>query len=169
MAYGPIQLVVLGFDNPALPLGVVDELGRLRDAGAVRLIDGIWITKHDNGDLLEIRTSDFDQFEIEELAGVAGALFGLGAGGVEGALVGAIAGWDAAASDEFGINDDDILEIADRIPPGTSAAILILEHRWALGIKEAVRGDGGSLIAQGFITPESIIALGEEFAAELDG
>lgn len=166
MAYGPIQMVVLGFDSAELPVDVVDELRVLRAAGAVRLVDAVWVSKDDNGDLLAIGTSDFDAFELEDLAGLAGALFGLGAGGVEGALIGAASGWEAAASDEFGISEDDILEISDRIPPGTSAAVLILEHRWASGFKEAVLDNGGVLIAQGFITPDSIIALGEEFVAE---
>lgn len=167
MEYGPIQLVVLGFDSELLPVGVVDELRRLRETDAIRLIDAIWVSKQDTGDVVELRTSDFSQEEIEQLGELAGALFGFGAADEEGIEAGAEIGLALAETGNFGLDDDDVLEIIDRIPRGASAALLLLEHRWALGLKESVLNNGGSLIAQGFITPQAIIALGEQFADEL--
>ncbi len=167
MATGPVQMIALSFDNAEIPTGVVDELRRLRAAGIVRLVDAVWVAKDDEGNLIEVRTSDFDQEELDELAGLAGALFGFGAAGEEGVDAGVELGVALAETGDFGIGQDEVDEVADLIPPGTSVAILMLEHRWALGLREAVFEGGGDVIAQGFVTPDAIIAAGEEFAAAL--
>ena len=70
---------------------------------------------------------------------LAGALFGYGAAGEEGAVLGAVAGGLAAEGGEFGLDSDDMDEIADRIPRGTAAAFILLEHLWAIGLKESLR------------------------------
>jgi uncharacterized membrane protein len=72
----------------------------------------------------------------------------------------------AAESNEFGIDSDDMDEIADRIPRGTAAAFILLEHLWAIGVKESLRNTGGVVIAQGWLTPATLIAMGMEAAEE---
>ena len=39
----------------------------------------------------------------------------------------------------FGLSSDDIDEIADRIPRGTAATFILLEHLWAIELKEAIQ------------------------------
>ncbi|MDY9925332.1 DUF1269 domain-containing protein [Methanosarcina sp.] len=95
-----------------------------------------------------------------------GGLIGYGAGGEEGAREGVEAGILAAAQENYGITEEDILEITEAIPEGT-AAILIIEHLWAKSLKQAVRGAGGVLVSQGMFTPELLIAVGEELAEEV--
>jgi uncharacterized membrane protein len=164
MTYGPLQMLVLGFDRAALPLDFVNQLRRLREDGVVRLVDAVFVAKDEHGDLNEIRTSDISKDEAVLLGTLAGALFGYGAAGEEGMNLGAELGGLAAEGGEFGLDREDIDEIADRIPRGSAVAFLLLEHLWAIGLKEALRNANGVVIAHGWLTPETLIAMGEEAA-----
>jgi uncharacterized membrane protein len=166
MTYGPMQLIVIGFGRAALPLDFVNQLRRLRDDGIVRLVDATFIAKDEHGDLNEIRASDVSEDEAVLLGTIAGALFGYGAAGEEGAALGAEFGGLAAEAGEFGLDSEDIDEIADLIPRGSAAAFILLEHLWAIGLKEALINAGGAVIAHGWVTPATLIAMGEEAAAE---
>ena len=58
------------------------------------------------------------------------------------------------------------------IPNGTAAALVLLEHHWAVGLRDAVARAGGYRVSDGFISPLDLIALGmvtAEEAAELHG
>jgi len=80
-----------------------------------------------------------------------------------GALVGAMAAVDEF---EYGVDADGIRTIADDIPAGGAAMILVLEHRWAIPFRDAARASGGILLAQDFLNPEALIAFGAEIALE---
>lgn len=163
--YGPMQLLVIGFGQAALPLDFVNQLRRLRDDGVVRLVDAVYVAKDEHGDLTEIRVTDFSEEEMAIFGTLAGALFGFGAAGEDGAVVGAVIGEMAAEAEEFGLDSDDMDEIADRIPRGSSAAFILLEHLWAIGLKESLRNTNGAVIAHGWLTPATLIAMGEQAAA----
>src|SRR5687767_14855074 len=147
VVYGPLQLLVIGFAQAALPLDFVNQLRRLRDDGIVRLVDAVFVAMDEHGDLTEIRATDFSEEEAVLFGALAGALFGYGAAGEEGAALGAVAGGLATEGGEFGLDDDDIDEIADRIPRGTAAAFILLEHLWAIGLKEGLRNANGVVVA----------------------
>ena len=166
MTYGPMQLVVIGFGRAVLPLDFVKELRRLRDAGVVRLVDAVFVAKDDHDNLNIIKASDITQDEAVLLGTVAGALIGYGAIGDEGIERGAEIGMLSAEDGLFGLSVDDVDEIADRIPRGTAATFILLEHLWAIGLKEAIRDSDGAVIAQGWITPNTLIAMGERMAEE---
>lgn len=163
--YGPMQLLVIGFGQAALPLDFVNQLRRLRDDGVIRLVDAVYVAKDEHGDLTEIRVTDFSEEEMAIFGTLAGALFGFGAAGEDGAVVGAVIGEMAAEAEEFGLDSDDMDEIADRIPRGSSAAFILLEHLWAIGLKESLRNTNGTVIAHGWLTPATLIAMGEQAAA----
>jgi uncharacterized membrane protein len=169
MTYGPMQLVALGFGRAMLPLDFVNQLRRLRDDGIVRLVDAVFVAKDEHGDLTEVRASDLSEDEAVLLGTLSGALFGYGAAGEEGAALGAeLGGLAAAEQGEFGLDSEDIDAIADLIPRGSAAAFLLLEHLWAIGLKEAIRNANGAVIAHGWITPAMLIAMGEAAAAEAE-
>ena len=163
--YGPMQLLVIGFGQAALPLDFVNQLRRLRDDGVIRLVDAVYVAKDEHGDLTEIRVTDFSEEEMAIFGTLAGALCGFGAAGEEGVVMGAVIGEMAAEAQEFGLDSDDMDEIADRIPRGSSAAFILLEHLWAIGLKESLRNTNGAVIAHGWLTPATLIAMGEQAAA----
>jgi uncharacterized membrane protein len=166
MTYGPLQLIVIGFGHASLPLDFVNQLRRLRDAGVVRLVDAVFVAKDEHDGLTSIKVSDISQDEAVLLGTIAGALIGYGAIGDEGIDLGAEIGSLSSEDGLFGLSTDDIDEIADRIPRGTAAAFILLEHLWAIGVKEAVRNADGQVIAQGWITPSTLVAMGEKMAEE---
>ncbi|HXV57629.1 MAG TPA: hypothetical protein VD704_07165 [Gaiellaceae bacterium] len=170
MAIGPVQLLVLGFDQPDFQGQIMAELDRLKESEIVRVIDGLAVHKDANGEITKLRRSDLSDEDAAELGAVVGALIGLGAGGVEGAEAGAVLGAEAATSGRENGDDEEVWDVLDDIPPDTAAAIVLLEHRWAIPLRDAVRGAGGYPVADGWIHPEDLVAIGmiaAEDAAEL--
>jgi hypothetical protein len=56
--------------------------------------------------------------------------------------------------------DPDVWYVADAIPAGTTAAIALIEHRWAVGLKAAMQSTGGTLLAEEWIHPLDLEAVG---------
>ena len=160
MAIGPVQLVVLGFVEPNFQGEVIAELERLRQSDTVRVIDALAVYKDAEGELEVEHLSNLTEEEAIELGSKVGALIGLGIEGEDGAEVGAAAGADAAEDgiDIFaGAEEWDVL--AD-IPPNTAAALILLEHHWAVPLRDAVARAGGFRIADAFISPLDLVAIG---------
>jgi len=168
MTYGPLQLITIGFGQAALPLDFINQLRRLRERGVVRLVDAAFVAKDEHDGLTTIKATDIEADEAVFLGMVAGALVGYGALGEKGMDLGAEVGAISSEDGFFGLSKDDLDEIADRIPRGTSATFILLEHLWAIGLKEAMRNSGGEVIGQGFITPATLIAMGRSMAEEAD-
>jgi uncharacterized membrane protein len=164
MIYGPLQLVVMSFGHATFPLELRDQLQVVREQGLVRIFDAVFVSKDDQGDLLVLEGSDLVQEEVELYGVLAGALFCHGAAGTAGLEAGMEAGLAASDHGVFGLDDDDLLEIADRIPVGSSALFLLLEHVWALGIKDAAENSQGTVIANGWITPAALVSMGARAA-----
>jgi uncharacterized membrane protein len=161
MAIGPVQLLVLGFDKPDFQGEILAELDRLKESDVVRVIDGLAIHKDAEGELTVLERSDLSDEEAKEFGAVVGALIGLGAGGEEGAEAGAELGADAAERNrEQSSDDEEELDVLADIPPDTAAAVILLEHRWAIPLRDAVRKANGYAISDAFIHPEDLVAVG---------
>lgn len=166
MALGPLQLVVIGFDNPALDGSIVAELNAIRDRGFIRLVDALGVHKDDEGAIWSVEVSDLSDDEAMLAGAAIGALIGLGAGGEAGAEAGAVEGALAAMErSEFGISPEDILTIADQIPSGGAALLMLVEHTWLIPLRNAIRFQGGIFIANDFLSIEALIGIGAELAA----
>jgi len=166
MAIGPVQLIVLGFNHPDFHGEVIAELERLREDGTVRVIDSIVVYKDADGELEVEHLSNLTQQEAIELGSKIGALIGLGIEGEEGAEAGAELGAEEAASgiDVFsGAEEWDVL--AD-IPNDSAAALVLLEHHWAVPLRDAIARAGGFRISDGFISPLDLVAIGLMSAEE---
>jgi uncharacterized membrane protein len=157
--FGPVQILVVGFENPDFKGEVLSELDRLRKADIIRLIDMIVVAKDDNDEIIAVETSDLTQDEKTQLGAIAGALIGLGAEGEEGIEPGAMAGAEAAADGDF-LGDQMTWSIADTIPKGTAAAVALIEHRWAIPLRDKIRSAGGFPLADSWIHPEDLVAYG---------
>ncbi len=162
--YGPMQMLVIAFENPEFHGQIRRELESVMEKGMIRLIDLLFIWKDNEGNIASMEASQLDEEERMRFGAVVGGLIGFGARGEEGAVIGMEEGALAAAQDNYGITEDDILEITEAIPEGTAAAVLIIEHLWAKQLKQALRDAGGVLVSQGMITPELLVLVGEELA-----
>jgi len=156
---GPVQMLVVGFAEPNFTGEIMAELQRLKDADLIRLVDLLVVAKGDDGEIVSVQTSDLSTDEAMEYGAIAGALIGLGTGGEDdveaGALVGAAAGEDGHLIDE-----DDVWFVADTIPEGSAAAIALIEHRWAIPLRDSIVKAGGIALADEWIHPADLVAVG---------
>jgi uncharacterized membrane protein len=166
MAIGPVQLIVLGFPAPNFHGEIIDELERLRQSDTVRVIDALAVHKGTEGELEAVHLSNLTDDQAVELGSVIGALIGLGFDGEEGAEAGAVAGAQAAADGISAFSDDDAWDVLEDIPNGSAAALVLLEHHWAVGLRDAVVRAGGFRVSDGFISPLDLIGVGLVTAAE---
>jgi uncharacterized membrane protein len=163
MEFGPVQMLVVGFEHGKFEGEILAELKRLREQDIIRLVDLLFVNKDDDGVIATVELSDLSQEESMEFGALAGALIGLGAAGEEGAEAGAVAG-AVAMEDGQAFSEQDVWFVADAIPPGTSAGIALIEHRWAVPLREAIERAGGVPLADEWIHPEDLVAAGAEAA-----
>jgi uncharacterized membrane protein len=161
MAIGPVQLIVLGFTHPDFHGEIIAELERLRESDTVRVIDSLAVYKDANGEIEVEHLSNLTQDEAIELGSKVGALVGLGIEGEEGAVVGAEAGAEAAADGGVKVFDDQAeWDVIEDIPNDSAAALVLLEHHWAVPLRDAIARAGGFRISDGFISPLDLVEIG---------
>lgn len=118
--FGPVELYLVGLENDRPSPEVLAALGDLLDAGVIRLLDFMIISKGEDGDVL------VTEIENEEHT--------YGLGGIELEAVG-IAG------------EDDIAEFAELIPPGTAAALVVMELLWAKTLGQRLASSGAEVLS----------------------
>ena len=168
MAIGPVQLIVLGFERPEFHGEIIAELERLRESDTVRVIDALAVYKDATGEVEVEHLSNLSEDEAIELGSKVGALVGLGIEGEEGFEAGAEAGAEAAADGIQAFSDEDAWDVIEEIPNNSAAALLLIEHHWAVPLRDAVMRAGGFRIADGFISPLDLVAIGLVTAEEAE-
>jgi uncharacterized membrane protein len=160
MAIGPVQLIVLGFNHPNFHGEVIAELERLHENGMVRVIDSIAVYKDADGDLEMEHLSNLSEDEAIEIGSKIGALIGLGVDGEEGMEAGAAAGAEQAAEEGINVFGGDEWDVLEDIPNDSAAALILLEHHWAVPLRDAIARAGGFRVSDGFISPLDLVAIG---------
>lgn len=165
MSTGPVQLLVIGFDEPEFTGQISSELDRLTKSGAVRVIDAIAVEKTDDGTVNVMRGTSLSPKEVREAGAVIGGLIGLGmamgdgldpeAGLEAGAEMGA-----ASVKDGHLFTGARVPDLAEQMEPGTAAAVVLIEHTWAAPLRDAVADAGGFALANTFIRPADLVAGG---------
>jgi hypothetical protein len=130
---GPIDYVVLEWKGEQPDAGEVQPLLLdLVDRGIIRILDIAFLAKDEDGSVSGI--------ELGELKQVAAAF----------------AEFEGASSGLLGY--EDLQQAATALDPGTSAAVLVWENRWAAPVAAALRRSGGQLVASGRLPIQAIIA-----------
>jgi uncharacterized membrane protein len=160
MTIGPVQLIVLGFSHPEFHGEIIAELERLRESDTVRVIDSLAVYKDADGEIEIEHLSNLTEEEAIEMGSTVAALIGLGVDGEEGAVAGAEAGAAGAADGIHVFSDDEAWDILEDIPNDSAAAILLIEHHWAVPLRDAIGRAGGFRISDGFISPLDLIEVG---------
>ncbi|MFD0689088.1 hypothetical protein [Actinomadura fibrosa] len=167
MAVGPVQLIVLGFDSPHFQGEVIAELERLRQSDTVRVIDALAVYKDKQGELEVEHLSNLTKEEAIEFGSKVGALIGLGIEGEEGMVTGAIAGAEQTAEGVHLFPEgEDAWDVLGDIPADSAAALLLIEHHWAVPLRDAIARANGFRISDGFISPLDLVAIGLHSAEE---
>jgi hypothetical protein len=118
--YGPVELILVGFEGERPGPEIVDAFRDVIDAGAVRLLDLLFVTRSPEGELTVL--------ELDE----AGDSIGLGAVALEATGLASI---------------EDVEELASEIPAGSSAALLVVELTWAKALASKLAAGRGSVIS----------------------
>ena len=162
MAIGPVQLIVLGFNQPDFHGEIIAELERLRENDMVRVIDSLAVYKDADGELEVEHLSNLSEQEAIEYGTKIGALIGLGIEGEDGIEAGAVAGAEEVAA-AGGVNvftEEEGWDVLEDIPNDSAAALVLIEHHWAVPLRDAIMRAGGFRISDGFISPLDLVAIG---------
>lgn len=165
MDLGPVQLMVIGFDHPDFHGTIAEELARLSDVGLIRVLDAMIVMKDPAGEVTVVEVSELEVEEAEELGAIVGALIGFGAAGEEGAELGAIIGAEGGA-DGHVLDDLDLVDVLADIPPDSAAAVILIEHKWSAGLRDAIVEANGVPIIDMWVHPLDLIAIGLADAAD---
>jgi uncharacterized membrane protein len=169
MAIGPVQLIVLGFNHPDFHGDIIAELQRLHDDDTVRVIDALAVHKDADGEIEVQHLSNLTKEQAIEVGSTIGALIGLGIEGEEGAKAGAAAGAETAADGGVEVfSDEQAWDVLDEIPNDSAAALILLEHHWAVPLRDAIANAGGFRISDGFISPLDLVEIGLVTAEEAE-
>jgi hypothetical protein len=147
---GPVQMLIVGFDGARFEGRILAELERLSEQGIVRLLDLLLVAKAQDGTLTALEASELGVEGAAELGAALGTLVGLDGAGAE----------PAEQPEEDPFDPEEVWYAADAIPPGSAAAIVLLEHRWAIPLREASQAAGGELLAEAWIHPLDLAAAG---------
>ena len=141
MTLGPIEVLEIAFPGNEFNGRIVPEIARLVDAGTISVVDAVLILKDDAGDLTIIEVAD-DESGDEHIAAFASLLTGV----VEDLL-----------------SSEDLDALADALAPSSSALILVFEHTWAKGVRDAIVDSGGVLVRNirvpGLVVDEVLSAM----------
>lgn len=163
----PIQMFVFGFhDAEQFTPAIIREIESLQNRGLIRLIDLLYVERLHDGSLITNEMSGLSPSEVEEFGGLLETL--LGASGERTAE----SQLDTPPQDAphrdgdtdlfYGIATEDMAGVIEDIPPGGAAVMALFEHSWAFDIRNKIRRATGYPIAQGFLTPELFMLVGEE-------
>jgi uncharacterized membrane protein len=169
MAIGPVQLLVLGFKQPDFQGEIRDELERLRDNDLVRVVDALGVRKDADGGVEVLHESQLSGDQQAAFGALVGGLIGLGAAGEEGFEIGAERGAEAVAERGGVLSEETAWDVLEEIPPDSAGLLVLLEHRWAIPLRDAIARAGGFRLASEFISPLDLVGIGlvgaEEAAA----
>src|SRR5918995_1694337 len=129
---GPIDYLVVEWPGRQPTGEAMPHLVDLVDRGLIRLLDLAFIAKAEDGSVTRVEIADLGE-EAQEFAVFVGAESGL-------------------------LGDEDTKEAASALEPGTSAALLVYENRWAAPFASAVRRSGGQLVSTGRIPVQAFLA-----------
>ena len=163
-SFGPLQIVIVGFETTERLRGeAARELIDLRGRGLIQVLDARFFHRAPDHNLTEV---DLGPLLADRPAGLAhpvARLLGVnGAGGNGGVRP------QEAFARTAGFALEDLRRLTDEIGPGDHAVAILIEHRWAARLREAMREAGGRLIGQGFLTPELTMVVGAEIQARAD-
>ena len=140
MTLGPLEFVVVGFEGNRFTGQILPELRAVREKGIIRVVDLFLIKKDEDGNIATMELSDLSGEEAEQFAFLSGDILSL-------------------------LAPEDIEQAARDIPNNSSAALLLFEHTWAIGLKEAIRNAGGVALAGGLVAPDVLQTLEAELEA----
>lgn len=168
MILGPLQLIVIGLDEDKYHRDIILELKKLRHEHVIRLIDLLHIIKHSDGRIASKQASDLEAEEQRAFGGLVKGLIELAAQDMAHTTPEQAADLIHTEGQTFGLSESEIQQVAEQLPNGSAAIFIIFEHLWARSVKYAMQQAGGTVLAQGLISPETLTQVANELTAVLE-
>jgi len=140
MVLGPLEYLVVGFENYRFTGQILAELRAAQEKGIIRVVDLCVIQKDEQGNVTARELSELGGEEATELSPLAGNVMSL-------------------------LSDEDIQQVAADIPNKSAAGLLLFEHTWAIGLKEAIKNAGAVAVTGGFVSPDVLQELEKDLEA----
>ena len=141
MTMGPLEYMVIEFEGNHFTGEILPELRALRDRGVMRIVDLVFIQKDMDGNLVAQELSDLSEEQAKPFGPIAGDMLRL-------------------------FSPEDVEEVAGELPRNSSAAIALIEHTWAVRLKETISRALGRVLRDGLVSEADVEALSMELAAE---
>lgn len=129
VAVGPVEYLVVAFPGSRFTGAIAPALADAVASKAVRILDLAFVYRAEDGTIESVELEDLDPDDLVAFEPVEGEVTGL-------------------------LNSDDIRQLGESVPPGSSAALIVWEDLWAVPLTKAVRASGGQLIAHERIPAE---------------
>ena len=140
MTLGPLEYLVIGFEGNRFDGSIAHEIGKVVENKTIRLVDVVFLMKDTAGDVAVVEIDNKEDPRFASFSTLLGDSIGL-------------------------LTPEDIESIALGLRPGTSALVMLFEHRWAVDIKDAMQAAGGFLVGRATIPPEVLEEMSEELEA----
>lgn len=141
MTMGPLEYLVIEFEGNHFTGEILPELQALRDQGIVRVVDLVLMQKDADGNMTVREVSDLSEEEAQPYGPIAGDILSL-------------------------LSPEDVEDAARSVPNNSSAAIALLEHTWAVRLREKILNAHGRFLSEGLVPPEEVEALSAELEAQ---
>jgi hypothetical protein len=140
MVLGPLEYLVVGFEGNRFTGQILAELRAAHEKGIIRVLDLFVMKKDVQGNVTALELSELSDEEKAEFGPLAGNLMSL-------------------------LSPADMQQAAADIPNNSAASMLLFEHTWAIGLKEAIKNAGGIAAFGGLVPPEVLQELEHELEA----
>jgi uncharacterized protein DUF6325 len=140
MVLGPLEYLVVGFEDYRFTGQILAELRATQEKGIIRVVDLCVIQKDEQGNVTVREMSELSGEEATELSSLASNVMSL-------------------------LADEDIQQVAADIPNNSAAGLLLFEHTWAIGLKEAIKNAGAVAVTGGFVSHDALEELEEDLEA----
>jgi len=144
-----IEFTVLAFDDETTAGEALKDLRRLQKDGIVKVLNAAVLVKDKKGKVSVKETEDVDARHGALFGAITGGLIGL-FGGAPGVVVGAVAGAGtggvAAKLIDLGFPREFLRDLQDRLQPGSSALVALVEPAWMDRVVKELADLGGQLL-----------------------
>jgi hypothetical protein len=132
---GPVQMLVIGFEGGEFRGAIAAELERLREDDTIRVLDLVVVAKDADGNVSVAEGEDGLALRLLDVTG-------------------------ADLSHLEAADTADLWEATEAVPPGGAAAVVLIEHRWAIPLRDAIVNAGGVPLADAWLAPQDLAGLG---------
>lgn len=140
MILGPLEYLVVVFEGNRFTGHILPELRAAQESGIIHILDLFFLKKDEDGTLTATALRDLQSEDAAPFAPLAEQLLDL-------------------------LTPEDIEQVGSTLPNNSSAALLLFEHTWAIGLKQAIQDANGMAVAGGLVAPQVLRLLEEELSS----